>query len=78
LFFYLGLGLTLGFLVDWRLILLLYGVKMIVQFVISYMAFNKLKQKNIVWFIPLLDILYLFFVYIFGFKGLVTKKRKIW
>ena len=78
LFFYLGLGLTLGSLVDWRLILLLYGVKMIVQFVISYMAFNKLKQKNIVWFIPLLDILYLFFVYIFGFKGLVTKKRKIW
>ncbi len=78
LFFYIGLGLCIGFQIDWRLILSLYGLKILVQFGITYAAFNKLKRKNITWFLPLLDILYLFFIYIFGIKGLVTKKRKIW
>ena len=78
LVFYVGLSLSLGFQTDWRLVLSLYGFKVIVQFVISYMSFGKLGQKNIAWFIPILDLFYLFYIYIFGLKGLVTKKRKIW
>ena len=78
LVFYVGLSLSLGFQTDWRLVLSLYGFKVIVQFVISYISFGKLRQKNIAWFIPILDLFYLFYIYIFGLKGLVTKKRKIW
>lgn len=78
LVFYVGLGLSLGFQIDWKLVLSLYGFKILVQFMISYMAFNKLGQKNISWFLPILDVLYLFYIYIFGLKGLFTKKRKIW
>ncbi|MFY8021788.1 MAG: glycosyltransferase [Bacteroidia bacterium] len=78
LVFYVGLSLSLGFQTDWKLILSLYAFKVIVQFVISYLSFKKLGQKNITWFIPLLDLFYLFYIYIFGLKGLFTKKRKIW
>jgi glycosyltransferase involved in cell wall biosynthesis len=78
LFFYVGLGLSIGFLIDWRLVLSLYSFKLLVQFIFSFMAFKKLGQKNLTWFIPLLDVLYVFYIYIFGLKGLFTKKRKIW
>jgi glycosyltransferase involved in cell wall biosynthesis len=78
LFFYVALGVALLFSVEPILLLVFYGIRLLSQLVIYYLILKKLKSMSLIWFIPLLDFIYLLYSWIFGIKGLFTKQKKIW
>lgn len=78
LLFYLGLGFAIFFRVEPILLLVTYGLRLLSQLIIYYLILKKLKSMSLIWFIPILDIIYLFYSWIFGIKGLFTKQKKIW
>lgn len=78
LLFYGALILLFFFGIDPIIMLSVYALRILVQTVIFYLILKKLKSRNMIWFIPILDIVYLFYIWIFGFRGLITRNRKIW
>lgn len=78
LLFYLGLGLAIFFRVEPILMLGVYGIRLLSQLIIYYLILKKFKSMGLIWFIPLLDLTYLVYSWLFGIKGLVTKQRKLW
>jgi biofilm PGA synthesis N-glycosyltransferase PgaC len=78
LLFYLSLGFAIFFRVEPILMLGIYGIRLLSQLIIYYLILKKFKSMGLIWFIPLLDFIYLFYSWLFGIKGLVTKQRKLW
>jgi biofilm PGA synthesis N-glycosyltransferase PgaC len=78
LLFYLGLGLAIFFRVEPILMLGVYGIRLLSQLIIYYLILKKFKSMGLIWFIPILDLIYLLYSWLFGIKGLVTKQRKLW
>lgn len=78
LFFYSLFIFLLFTSFDYRIILGIYGFRLLVQTVIFYGVLKRLKSMSLIWFIPILDFMYLFYIYIFGTIGLFTKQKKIW
>jgi cellulose synthase/poly-beta-1,6-N-acetylglucosamine synthase-like glycosyltransferase len=78
LLFYLSLGFAIFFRVEPILMLGIYGIRLLSQLIIYYLILKKFKSMGLIWFIPLLDFSYLFYSWLFGIKGLVTKQRKLW
>lgn len=78
LLFYVTLMMLviLGF--NWQILLGNYLLRWIVQTGISYPIFKKLKAMQLIWVLPVLDLLFLFYIYLFGLTGLFTRQRKIW
>ncbi len=55
-----------------------YAFRLLVQLIVFYMVLKKLKSMSLIWFIPILDLLYLVYIWIFGIRGLFVRNRKIW
>ena len=62
----------------WPVVVGIFALRFISQEIIFYLAAKKLKCTSIVYALPLLDLLYLFYIIIYGTKGLFTKHRKEW
>ncbi len=78
LFFYASLVVGMVFQVNWQLLIGIYLFKTILQWLVFYFVFKKLAQTKLLWLLPILDVLYLFYMYAFGIKDIFTKKRKVW
>lgn len=79
LLFYVAIIALLAFDLNfWQIALGAFLFKLISQSVVYFMAFKKLKYQNLTWFIILFDLLFVFYIYVFGTIGLFTKQRKIW
>jgi hypothetical protein len=78
LIFYVLFGLLLFTSFDFRLILGVYALRYLVQTVILYGVYKRLKTMSLIWFTPILDVLYLFYIYVFGTIGLFRKHQKNW
>lgn len=76
--FYAGIITLLIMRVDWKVILFIYALRFLIQTAILYFIFKKLKCMRLIWLIPLLDTLYLFYIGIFGTTGLFAKNKKVW
>jgi biofilm PGA synthesis N-glycosyltransferase PgaC len=63
---------------QWPLVVAAYGVKLLSQFVVYYKAAQKLQCTSLVWFLPVLDMMYLFYLLVFGMGSLFTRKRTTW
>ena len=63
---------------DYRIILGIFALRFLVQTVVLYGVYKRLKTMSLIWFTPLLDILFLFYIYVFGSIGLVRKHNKNW
>lgn len=62
----------------WPIVVGIYALRLISQEIIFYLAAKKLKCTSILVSLPLLDLLYVFYLLIFGIKGLFTRNRKEW
>ncbi len=62
----------------WQIVLGVYLVKLICQCVVYFLVFKKLKYQNLIWFIIILDFLFVIYIYVFGTIGLFAKQRKMW
>ena len=78
LLFYVLFPLLLFTAFDYRIVLGIYGLRFLVQTVILYGVYKRLKMMQLIWFTPLLDVLYLFYIYVFGSIGLLLKHKKNW
>jgi hypothetical protein len=63
---------------DYRIILGIFGLRFLVQTAILFGVYKRLKTMSLILFTPLLDILFLFYIYVFGSIGLVRKHNKNW
>jgi glycosyltransferase involved in cell wall biosynthesis len=65
-------------LVTWPFVLGMYLVRLITQVIVYYKSAVKLKSTSLIWYLPLLDLLYVWYLIVFGIKGLFTKNAKVW
>ncbi len=77
-FFYAFLITGIVLHIQWQFVLGIYLFKTLVQWLVFYFVFKKLAQTKLLWLLPILDVLYLLYMYAFGIKDIFTKKRKVW
>jgi biofilm PGA synthesis N-glycosyltransferase PgaC len=78
LLFYSAL-ITGFFITDMPYILLIiYGLRLLFQLVIYGCAMKKLRENTLIYFLPLLDLLYFFYYLLLGIRTLFSGKRKTW
>jgi cellulose synthase/poly-beta-1,6-N-acetylglucosamine synthase-like glycosyltransferase len=78
LFYALIASILIGFPLLWPFVVGVYAIRFVSQEVVFYMAAQKFKCTGILWFIPLLDLMYVFYLLIFGTKGLFTRNSSNW
>ena len=61
---------------DWRILLSLYSISLLLKFPIIYKVTNKLNEKDLVWAFPVLDIIHSFLQPVFFTANLLTKQSK--
>jgi hypothetical protein len=76
--FYPAFGCLLLMQIQLPVCIGIFGMRFLTQLVIMYFALKKLKYAHILWLLPFLDVLYLFYIVIFGTRGLLTRKQKYW
>jgi biofilm PGA synthesis N-glycosyltransferase PgaC len=62
----------------WPIVLGFYLLRLFSEVVVYYQSAVKLKCTKMLWVLPLLDIMYVWYLLVFGFKGLFTKNPKVW
>jgi len=55
----------------------LYGIRLLVQYIIGYMAAKRLKENSLLYFLPFLDFVYVFYFLVNGTRALFVKP-KVW
>jgi biofilm PGA synthesis N-glycosyltransferase PgaC len=70
--------ITLIFLhAQWWGLLSVYLVRMIIQLIVYYPIFNKLNYKDLIWWFPVFDFIYYFYMLTLHIVGLFKKKKKV-
>ncbi len=77
LIFYLSLATLIVLQFDWRIILGTYLFRLIIQVWIFGKVMSRLKELDLIWMIPFLDIFFLLFYPILAASNLISKP-KIW
>lgn len=62
----------------WPIVAGIFALRFISQEIVFYMAAKKLKCVSLLWSVILMDFLYVFYLLVFGTKGLFARKRKRW
>jgi biofilm PGA synthesis N-glycosyltransferase PgaC len=75
LLFYFSLIALLILRFDWRIILSLYMLKILVEFPVLYSSSKKLRSTDLVWIFPVLEFVMTLLQPIFFFSNLVTKQK---
>lgn len=76
-FLFIPLTIATAILYDWRLAVGTYGFRLLLQFIIWSKTMKKLKEQDLIFWIPILDLW--MFVYYFIFAGaLIRKPNKNW
>lgn len=60
----------------WSYIVILYSLRFISQEIVYYMAAKKLQCTSVLPFLPVLDLLYVVYLLVYGTKGLFAKQQK--
>jgi biofilm PGA synthesis N-glycosyltransferase PgaC len=60
---------------DWRIIVSLYAVKLLIELPILYISSKKLQETGLVWLFPLLEFFSTLLQPVFFFSNLVTKQK---
>lgn len=76
-FLFLPLLIVSAIFFDWRIALGIYGLRLILQLVIFTKSMKKLEEKDLISWIPLLDV-WMFFYYIIFAGSLIRKPKKNW
>ena len=60
---------------EWKAVLLLYGIKLMMQWIVSYGAAKKLEEKSLMWLYPLHELLNTLLQPVFYLSSLFTKQQ---
>lgn len=78
LLFYPALTLAIIYYPIFYIPLIGYGIRLLAQLCVYGPAMSKLKDINLIFFLPLLDLVYFFYYFFAGFATLFSGKRKKW
>ncbi len=79
LLFYLALAALLLLNMNWwPEVLAIYFIRLISQYLVYWQVAKKLKSTQVLFLLPLLDVVFLFLVFLFGFKGIFVRKKSKW
>lgn len=56
-------------------ILLLFSVRLVLQLSVSFLILKKINEKDLIYFLPLLELLFIFFYFLFIVNRFIKKKR---
>jgi len=62
----------------WPIVLVIYLLRLVIQYIVFYPSAVKLTCAPVLWYLPLLDILYLFYLVFFGTQSLFIRNTKVW
>jgi cellulose synthase/poly-beta-1,6-N-acetylglucosamine synthase-like glycosyltransferase len=62
----------------WPIVVGIYLLRLISQEIVFYLAAKNLKCTSILFALPILDLLYVFYLLVFGTKGLFAKNKREW
>lgn len=74
--FYAFLIILLCLNAQWWLVSAIYLVRLLAQLIVLVPAMRKLKTLDLVWWLPLLDFIYYFYVMLLSIAGLFKKKQE--
>ena len=60
---------------EWRAVLLLYSIKLMIQWTVSYGAAKRLQEKDLVWIYPFHELIHTLLQPVFYFSSLFTKQQ---
>ncbi len=60
---------------QWEAVLLLYGIKLMIQWIISFGAAKRLGEKDLMWLYPLHELVYTFLQPLFYLSSRFTKQK---
>lgn len=80
LFLFYGIGITAAILqpLTWPFLLGVYVFRLISLWLVYYKSAVKLNCTSLMWGLPLWDFLFVFYLLVFGTKGLLMKNAKVW
>lgn len=78
LIFYISIVTLLLLQFNWKWVLGIYAIRLLVQYMVFYGSGKLLRSLSLLWFLPILDLLYLIYIYIFGALGLFSRPKKVW
>ena len=73
--FYVLLEVMAFMQTQWWLLLSIYFIRLIIQLLVYFPSMRKLKCKNLIWWFPILDLFYIFFIIVLGIVS--SFKREI-
>jgi hypothetical protein len=78
LFYGLLIAILCVNLMAWPIVLGEFIYALLSQVIVYYNAAVKLKCTKMMWGLPLLDVLYVLYLLVYGTKGLFTKNTRQW
>jgi poly-beta-1,6-N-acetyl-D-glucosamine synthase len=78
LFYGASIALLVVNILLWPVVLGVYVLRVLTQWIVLYQSAVKLKSTSLLWGLPLLDLVYVWYLIVFGLKGLFTKNAKVW
>ena len=60
---------------EWKAALLLYGIKLMVQWIVSFGAAKKLREKDLMWIYPVHELIYMALQPVFYLSSVFTKQQ---
>lgn len=75
LMFYLLLITLLILRYQWKAVLFLYAIKLVIQWTVSYGASKKLQSADLMWFYPVHEIIHTFLQPVFYLSSILTKQH---
>lgn len=76
LLFYVTLIALIFFDAQWWVLLSFYLIRLIVQLVVYYPIMKKLDGKDLIWWVPVLDLIFNFYILVLSIVSLFRKKVK--
>jgi glycosyltransferase involved in cell wall biosynthesis len=73
LLFYILAILLLLFLFQWIYVLIIIGIKYVIQFIVYYSAAKKLKEKDTIYVLPILEVSLILSQLIIAFSNIISK-----
>jgi hypothetical protein len=61
---------------QWWMLLAFYFLRLIVQLIVFYPVLKKLDSKDLIWWIPILDLIFNFYIIVLSIVSLFRKKVK--
>ncbi|HEY0054127.1 MAG TPA: glycosyltransferase [Pedobacter sp.] len=76
LLFYVALGCLILLKAQWWILLSFYLLRLLVQLLVYYPVLKKFKYKDLIWWVPVLDLIFNFYILVLSIASLFKKKVK--